>query len=260
VIANPTKNKSLEASCTVLITVCELYKSVVSVPSNASASQTISIPKLLSNIRTARITFRHAFYSLQALAVSPSSSRDRQDWFPAFLSACNMAVAAIIFIDVLVLFPSPYREQIWGSSWHDTVAEMRNGGYGLLIAMLRANSKGVNPLKLDCWADTGPKDFINYTPSSYEPSSGQRKRRKGAPGPSDVERQQRLRELEAQRERNVLLGINSPAALQGVLALKGWYTKYGETLQQGEHMFSNGLYHLATVKPIAGLWRIFELK
>jgi hypothetical protein len=202
------------------------------------------------------------------LVVSPSSSQDRHDWFPAILSATIMAVAAIIFLDILVACPSPYREQIWGAQWHDRIVEMRNGGYGMLISLLKAHSRGVNPLKMDCWTNeaASASKFINVTPEEFSPepssppASHGEKRRRTNKVKNEVARQKSI-EMDAQlRERNILLGIDSPAALQGMDALKAWYLKYHEHLKQGEDMFSKGLYNLVTMKPVAGLWRIFELE
>ena len=135
----------------------------------------------------------------------------------------------------------------------------------MLVALLKAHSKGVNPLKMDCWTnEAASTPFINVTPESYSPeqsspgaSHGKKRRRSNIN--SEIARKKSI-EMDAQRERNILLGINSPAALQGMLALKAWYSKYHEHLKQGEDMFSKSLYMLATMKPVAGLWRIFELE
>ena len=177
-----------------------------------------------------------------------------------------MAITAIVLLDILVACPSPYKEQIWGAAWHDRIVEMRDGGYGMLVALLKANSKGINPLKLDCWSEAvAPNPFINVTPESYSPeqmspeTSHGKKRRRTNVFDSEKARQKSI-EMDAERERNVLLGINSPAALQGILALKAWNLKYYDHLKQGEDMFSRSLYRLATMKPVAGLWRIFELE
>lgn len=136
----------------------------------------------------------------------------------------------------------------------------------MLVGLLKAHSKGVNPLKMDCWTnETASTSFINVTPESYSPeqtspgASHGKKRRRTHKVDSEKARQKSI-EMDAQRERNILLGINSPAALQGMLALKAWYLKYHEHLKQGEDMFSKSLYMLATMKPVAGLWRIFELE
>ena len=143
---------------------------------------------------------------------------------------------------------------------------MRDGGYGMLIALLKANSRGVNPLKMDCWTETISNPFINVTPESYLPEQsspgsghGRKKRRRNNEGNSGKTHQTSIGQ-EAERERNVLLGVSSPAALQGVIALKAWYLKYHDNLKQGEDMFSKSLYNLATMKPVATLWRIFELE
>lgn len=139
----------------------------------------------------------------------------------------------------------------------------------MLISLLRSNTKGVNPLKMDCWTDDAPSTtsnpFINVTPDTYSPEqkspgSGQgRKRRRTNKVDSEKARQKSI-DADVERERNILLGVNSPAALQGVLALKAWYLKYHDNLKQGEDMFSKSLYMQATLKPVAGLWRIFELE
>lgn len=136
----------------------------------------------------------------------------------------------------------------------------------MLIALLRANSRGVNPLKMDCWTEAASNPFINVTPETYVPEQstpheghGKKKRRRNNEVDSGKAHQNSI-EQEAERQRNILLGINSPAALQGVVSLKAWYLKYHDHLKQGEDMFSKSLYMLVTMKPVAGLWRIFELE
>jgi hypothetical protein len=276
-----SKSKSLETCCTALISVCELYNTVVGVPTPSRTPLTISIPKLISNIRAARITVRHAFQQYQKLAASPSDSRDRQDWIPAFLSASILAVAAIVFLDILVACPSPYKEQIWGEAWTERIAEMRNGGYGMLIGLLRANSGEVNPLKMKCWGEESPSvpfgPFINATSQSYSPDGPSRsrdadqghhvhsppkKRSKTNAGSSAQFSGGRhsAPRLDVERERNILLGFGSPAALQGMLALKEWNRKYGDILKQGDNMFSQSPLQLAKQNPLAALFRIFELR
>ncbi|PMD58485.1 uncharacterized protein K444DRAFT_614246 [Hyaloscypha bicolor E] len=277
----PTKSKSLETCCTALISVCELYNTVVGVPTPSRTPLTISIPKLISNIRAARITVRHAFQQYQKLAASPSDSRDRQDWIPAFLSASILAVAAIVFLDILVACPSPYKEQIWGEAWTERIAEMRNGGYGMLIGLLRAYSGEVNPLKMECWGEESPSvpfdPFINATSQSYSPDgpsrshdAGQKHHVHSPPKKRSKTNANSSAQLpggrnsaprpDVERERNILLGFSSPAALQGMLALKEWNQKYGDILKQGDNMFSQSPLQLAKQNPLAALFRIFELR
>ena len=136
----------------------------------------------------------------------------------------------------------------------------------MLVSLLKANSRGVNPLKMDCWTnETASTSFINVTAESYSPEqlsprvTHVKKRSKTNKFKSEKALQKSV-EMDAQRERNVLLGINSPAALQGMLALTAWYLKYHDHLKQGEDMFSKSLFMLATMKPVAGLWRIFEME
>jgi hypothetical protein len=263
------KSKSLETCCTALIYVCELYNTIVGVPSSSRTPQTISIPKLISGIKAARTTVRHAFQQYQKLATC--DSRDRQDWVPAFLTASILTVAAIVFLDITVACPPPYREQIWGEAWNERIVEMRNGGYGMLIGLLKANSGGVNPLKMECWVEDSPSvpsdPFINATAESYSPDgkpldAGQRhhpppKKRSKKTKTTTTQSSARL---DMERERNILLGFNSPAALQGMLALKEWNQKYGDILRQGEDLFSQSPFRMATTSPLASLWRIFELQ
>jgi hypothetical protein len=272
-----SKSKPLETCCTALISVCELYNTIVKAPGSNRAPQTISIPKLISNIRAARITVRHAFQQYQKLAVSPSSSRDRQDWIPAFLSASILTIAAIIYLDILVACPSPFKEQIWGEAWTEKIGEMRNGGYGMLIGLLRANSRGVNPLKMGCWTEDPPSvpvdpvdPFINATAESYSPDgislvAGQRhhpppKKRSKTNTTTQSSAAKSVARPDVERERNILLGSSSPAALQAMLALKEWNQKYSDILKQGDHMFSQSPLRLATLSPLVGLWRIVELR
>ena len=147
---------------------------------------------------------------------------------------------------------------------------MRNGGYGMLIGLLKANSAGLNPLKMECWAEDSPSvpsdPFINATAESYSPDTksldtGQRNH----PPPKKRSKKtktttQSSARLDMERERNILLGFNSPAALQGMLALKEWNQKYSDILKQGEDLFSQSPFRMATTSPVASLWRIFELQ
>lgn len=198
---------------------------------------------MITHVRTVRITLRNAFQHLQHLALSPTPTRDRKDWFPTFLSSVIITMAAITFIDILGTCPSPYKEMIWGSDWVERVKKMRHGGYGMLIGVLRANTNGVNPLKLDCFEEcsTGKDRFIIETPSTYE-------------------RGHKRRVVEKDNERDVLLGRQSPAALQGMLELKRWQARYKEDLKIGEDMFTKEMYAQAMMRPVASLWKIFEMK
>lgn len=200
---------------------------------------------MITHVRTVRITLRNAFQHLQHLALSPTPTRDRKDWFPTFLSAVIITMAAITFMDILGSCPSPYKERIWGLDWGQRIKEMRHGGYGMLIGVLRANTNGVNPLKLTCWTEDAAADrFIIETPTTYE---------KGKRVP-------RFPATEAERERDVLLGRQSPAALRGMLELKRWQARYRNDLVIGEDMFQKEMYAQAMMRPVASLWKIFEMK
>jgi len=64
----------------------------------------------------------------------------------------------------------------------------------------------------------------------------------------------------AGKERDVLLGKQSPAALCGMLELKRWQERYQEDLMIGEDMFQKELYAQAMMRPVASLWKVFEMK
>ncbi|RDW60628.1 hypothetical protein BP6252_12011 [Coleophoma cylindrospora] len=257
-LASP--NIALEASCKTLTAFCELYKKVVSVTkSSPSGSESISIPELLESVQIARSLMFKSFRELQDFALSPSHIRGRDAWLPSFLCACMMAASAIIFLDSVVVFPSPYKEQIWGIAWHNRISEIRHGGYGMLINVLNMNTMGINPLKSNIWSDELVTNQYFAATSTQKPHQQVR-----GYGPYAVQGEIPLMDPNALRmrtkhERDVLLGA-SPAALQALLALKAWQGRYNQYLQLGEDMFSKDLYSIASMKPVAGLWRVFEMK
>lgn len=167
-----------------------------------------------------------------------------------------LAMAAITYIDILGSCPSPYKEQIWGVDWGERVKRMRHGGYGMLINVLRQNTNGVNPLKLECWEEEA-SPFIISTPKSYSqgkksPDAEPRNRRESIKGQWGIG-------TRAERERNVLLGRQSPAAMEGVLAVKKWQQRYKEDLILGQDMFTKEMYAQAMMRPVASLWKVFEM-
>ena len=203
---------------------------------------------------------------LQFLALSPSELRARQDWFPSFLSAAILAFTAITYIDILGACPLHYKEQIWGADWHNRIKEMRHGGYGMLISILHANTNGINPLKINCWVEepaAAEPSFVIETPTSYS------KKKSDSPevtAPKPKKKKKKKRKVEVliedpkEKERNVLLGYQSPAAMEGLLALKAWQAKFNEDLRLGEDMYAKEIYAQAMMRPVASLWRIFDMK
>ncbi|KAL3420495.1 hypothetical protein PVAG01_06940 [Phlyctema vagabunda] len=273
----PVPNVALEASCKILTACCELYKSIVAVSQSTAAPQVISATILIENIQNSRTLMFQAFRELQSLALSPSVSRSREAWLPSFLCACMMATSAVIFLDILVVCPSPWKEQIWGQGWQNRISEIRHGGYGMLVNLLQANTMNVNPLKIDIWSDQYVSPMYGYTPEhqgflyNNMPSNAgtnyiQEDSYTGSDSLPDSTRNSVIWgdyntiKTKAQHERDILLGSSSPAALQGLLSLKAWQQRYDEHLKMGEDMFSKDLYRLAMMKPIAGLWRVFEMK
>jgi len=207
----------------------------------------------------------NAFLQLQYLALSPSELRARQDWFPSFVCATILATTAIVYLDILGACPTPLREQIWGVDWHNRVREMRHWGYGMLISVLLANTKGVNPLKLDCWTEEPAVEdpFIIETPKSYAsgkkpqlPEGGGGSKPKILVGKSKVRAKL---DTPKDRERIVLLG-QSPAAMDGLFALKDFQSRFSKDLKAGEDMFSKELYLQAMMRPVGSLWKVFEMQ
>ena len=101
---------------------------------------------------------------------------------------------------------------------------MRNGGYDLLVDLLRASTNGVNPIQQDCW--------------NQHSVSG-------------------AKELQYSKDRQVLLGVDS-GAMEGLVELKAWQEKYRSVLDEGRAMFAADAYALARIRVIAGLYKIFD--
>jgi hypothetical protein len=126
---------------------------------------------------------------------------------------------------------------------------------------------------MECWGQDSPPvappfdPFINATTESYSPGNQPPAKKRAKPNTNTASQSSGAKpsarpdlERERERERNVLLGLHSPPALQGMIALKEWNQKYSEVLKQGPEMFSQPLFRLATLSPLAGLWRMFELR
>lgn len=126
-----------------------------------------------------------------------------------------------------MLMPEAARSVIWPDI-NNTRNDLRTKTYSLLIDLLRVSTRGINPIGLECWA-------------TAQTGVGSRK-------------EEKIRE----KEREVLLGSDR-AALQGLLALKSWQAKYQRDLQEGKQMFVQDMVEQARIRPIAGLWKMFEL-
>jgi hypothetical protein len=208
--------KALEASCTLLIVTCKLYQCFVNTPEH---SNNVNIAEIAKRTSTVRTSLQRTFTLVQQLCLSSK----RTDWFPAFLSALLTACAAVIFIDCAIAVPSPAREMIWGD-FHEIRSRLRQGGYQLLVDMLRASTNGVNPIKQQCWKLSGTGE----------------------------------EEAERKMERYTLLGVDS-AAIEGLMALNAWQEKYRSPLDEGRAMFAADAYTIARIRPIAGVCKLFDL-
>ena len=133
----------------------------------------------------------------------------------------------------------------------------------MLIGVLKANTNGINPLKLDCWNEEKQSSpFIISTPKSYSEGKKSPDAEPKGKSPTDKKgiRGQWGIGSAAERERIVLLGRQSPQALAGILNLKKWETRYQKDLKIGEDMYAKELYAQAMMRPVASLWKVFEMK
>lgn len=208
--------RALEASCTLLIATCKLYQCFINTP---DCTEIIELPEIIKRAATVRISLKKTFVLVQQLCLSTK----RTEWFPAFLSACLATCAAIVFLDTAIAVPSPVRELIWGN-FHETRAGLRQGGYQLLVDLLRASTNGANPIKQECWKSG------NLTKEE---------------------------EVQKMKERYTLLGVDS-AAMDGLIALNAWQEKYKNSLDEGRAMFAADAYSIARIRPIAGLCKMFD--
>jgi len=214
--SQPKPNKTLDIALNMLLSTCELYKLFIDPTGNTPR------PPLLSTLTAQRTAVSR---TLQALHKACLSSK-RTDWFPAFLSALLVICSAMAFTDAIAGVPSPAREDVWGDC-RKLAMDLRNGGLVMIVSLLRAATKGVNPFKLDCFVDE-------------------------VQGIDESLMKKKL------KERIDLLG-DDPPALEGILALKRWKSKYQASLEEGKMLFANAPYTLSEIRPIAGLFRVFEL-
>ena len=138
------------------------------------------------------------------------------------MSVSIASCAALIFIDTMTAVPSPVREQIWGN-YHERRKWMRYGSYGLLVGLLQASTKGINPIKLACF---------NSAQSA------------GADG--------------ASRYDQTLLPPIDDCSLVGGRQLNAWLQKHSASMAQAMHMFQMDLYRVSEYKPIGTLFKIFQ--
>lgn len=185
----------------------------------ADAPPTATILQAGTSVRT---NTRKAFTILQHTCLSTK----RTDWFPAVLSALLLTIGAVYYMDVLLHLPSDVRDFIW-HDLNNTRTDLRNKTYMLLVDLLRASTKGINPLMLDCWArpvigkpDTEDKISLSFS--------------------------------------RILLG-GDQGAMAGLADLKEWQKKYGDVLEQGKQMFAADMVQQSGIPPIAGSWKVFEM-
>ena len=139
----------------------------------------------------------------------------------------------------------------------------------MLLEVLIANTKGVNPLELGCW---GEENMASKTPLLGTSTSHGTEQYPFNFRIPDSSKRACLRFYDsrdgqggkgfgrATQERHTLLGEESPAALNGIVELKQWQKRYSGHLKQGEKMFTMNLFQQAVVSPIAALWRFFEMR
>ncbi|KAK6367367.1 hypothetical protein LTS17_010293 [Exophiala oligosperma] len=182
-------------------------------PEPAPPAQTIA-----GIVSALRRRLNRAFSLLSSLCLSTR----RADWFPATLGASLATCAAIIFVDAMMAVPSPVRELVWGNS-HSKRLWMRECSYGMLVDLLRASTRGINPMKLQFSADNGGT-------AKSEDMSGV----------------------------GVLLGDIDSAELDGIQKLKDWKSQHQGAMNQAGEMFNLYLYQQARVRTIGSLCLIYE--
>jgi hypothetical protein len=158
------------------------------------------------------------------------------------MSVSLATCAAIIFIDTMVSVPSPVREQIWGDC-HTRRSWMRRGSYGMLVDLLRASTRGVNPIKLKCFEHRHP-DY-----DDHDQGTG------GAPSESSRPSIPDLANLEYKQ---TLLGTIDPASFAGAISLKDWIQRNKASMAEAMQMFRLDLYGAERVRPIGSLFQVYE--
>lgn len=105
---------------------------------------------------------------------------------------------------------------------------MRRGSYGLLIDLLRASTKGINPLKLTCVGYQ--EDHVGHsTPSMNSP-----------------------------KHETTLLPAFDPATLSGGRKLNQWFRDHSTSMHQAMNMLSLDLYGMDEIRPAGALFKVLE--
>jgi hypothetical protein len=153
-------------------------------------------------------------------------SGKRENWIPAFLTVVLGICTMVILLDAVPSMPGPTRRAIW-SDVEAIVKDVRIRQHMMTLDLLRIGAKGINPLKLDCWAaqeeiDTEGKKVLKRNPKGM-----------------------------------ALLGHDS-AAFDAFIALRQWHSRNKAAMLQGNDMWDSVPYTLTHIQGIASLSRVFE--
>lgn len=132
----------------------------------------------------------------------------------------------VILLDAAPSMPASTRKAIWADV-AATVRDLRVRQHMMSLDLLRIGAKGINPLKLDCWAVEEEIDL--------EGRKVQKRNPKGM----------------------ALLGHDS-AAFDGFIALCRWHSTYKTALLQGNDMWESVPFTKSHIQAIAALSRVFE--
>ena len=110
---------------------------------------------------------------------------------------------------------------------------MRSGSYAMLVGLLQASTKGINPLKL--------QRFENSKTT--------------AEGELDRNSTSQTASMEYKQ---TLLGFVDPATVSAAIQLNDWINRNGVLMSQAMEMFRLDLYGLDKVRPIGSLCRLYQ--
>jgi hypothetical protein len=97
----------------------------------------------------------------------------------------------------------------------------------MTLDLLRIGTKGVNPLKLDCWS------------TEEETNSGGQK-------------------VQIRNPKGMALLGHDSAAFDGFVALRQWHSRYKAAMLQGNDMWDSVPFTKSHIQAIASLSRVFE--
>ena len=176
-----------------------------------------------------KINIRPKFHKTFMLTERLCLSSRPTEWFAATMSVSLATCAAIVFIDTMIAIPSLIREHIWGDL-PTRRAWMRHGSYNMLVDLLRANTKGLNPLNLPVLQPVEASTETRPLPS----------------------RQGTVDSL------HTLLPPIDQGSLTGGRRLKGWLDRNQASMRSAMEMLRMDLYAMDEIRPIGNLCKVYS--